>query len=45
MAKKKTRGWYYFADGYRVWVNGFSGRERGNLIREHGAIVRYIPTD
>ena len=43
MTKNKTRGWYYFADGYSCWVNGMSGAEKRNNIRKHGAIVRFIP--
>ncbi len=42
MAKKTTRGWYYFADGYSCWVNGMSGAEKRNAIRQHGAIVKFI---
>lgn len=43
MAKKNTRGMYYFADGFCCWVNGMSGTEKRNLERQHGKIVRYIP--
>ena len=45
MAKNKTRGWYTFADGYEVWVNGYSAAEKRNEIRKHGAIIRFIPTN
>lgn len=44
MAKNRTSGWYIFADGYEVWVNGFSTTEKCNEIRKHGAILRFIPT-
>ena len=44
MAKNKTRGWYIFADGYEVWVNGYSATEKRNEVRKHGAIVKFIPT-
>ena len=40
---KKTRGWYLFADGTESWFNGLSARERAAAIRQHGAIVRFIP--
>ncbi len=41
---RQTRGWYIFADGTEIWVNGFSAREKANYIARHGKIVRYIPT-
>lgn len=45
MAKtNKTRGWYTFADGYEVWVNGYSATEKRNEVRKHGVIVKFIPT-
>lgn len=43
MATNKTRGTYYFEDGYVTWVNGMSGTEKKNLIRQHGKIIRFIP--
>jgi hypothetical protein len=43
MAKKNTRGTYIFEDGYEVWVNGMSARERSIETRKHGKIVRFIP--
>ena len=39
----KTQGFYYFADGFAAWYFGLSGTEKRNLIREHGAIVRFVP--
>lgn len=44
MARTNTRGWYFFADGFQVWVNGFSATEKRNYILDHGKIVRFIPT-
>ena len=44
-AKNKTRGYYTFEDGYFVWVNGLSGLEKKNLIRQHGRIVSFEPSD
>lgn len=43
MAKNNTRGTYIFEDGYTVWVNGMSARERSIEVRKHGKIVRFIP--
>ena len=46
MAKNNgTRGWYTFADGYEVWVNGYSAQERKVEIRKHGPIVKFEPTN
>ena len=45
MAKIKTQGWYYFADGSYAWFHGLSTQERKVEIRKHGAIVRFEPTD
>lgn len=45
MARTKTRGWYWFADGTQAWYNGLSGVEKKNLIRQHGPIVRFDPTN
>ena len=45
MAKSKTRGWYVFADGYTCWYYGLSASEKKMLIREHGQIIRFTPTD
>lgn len=45
MAKIKTQGWYYFADGSYAWFYGLSAQERKVEIRKHGAIVRFEPTD
>ena len=39
---KKTRGWYYFADGYHAWFHGLSAQEKRVQIRRHGQIVRFI---
>ena len=38
------RGWYYFADGSEIWFNGLSRRERATAVRQHGAILRFVPT-
>ena len=43
MTKNNTRGTYIFEDGYTVWVNGMSARERSIEVRKHGKIVRFIP--
>jgi hypothetical protein len=45
MAKIKTQGWYYFADGSYAWFHGLSAQERKVEIRKHGAIVRFEPTN
>lgn len=45
MAKSKTRGWYVFEDGYVCWFHGLSASEKRVLIREHGQIIRFTPTD
>ena len=37
----KTRGWYTFADGYRVWFYGLSASEKKVEIRKHGKIVKF----
>lgn len=42
MARKNTRGWYYFADGYYCWRNGMSAAEKRNEERKHGKIVRFV---
>ena len=44
MAKKHTQGIYYFEDGYNCWVRGMSATEKRWAIREHGRIVKFIPT-
>lgn len=45
MARIKTQGWYVFADGYTCWFHGLSASERKMVVREHGAIVRFTPTN
>ena len=45
MARSKTRGWYVFADGYTCWYHGLSAVEKKYEIMEHGAIVKFVPTD
>ena len=45
MARNKTRGWYVFEDGYTVWINGMSAREKKIKILEHGPIIRFSPTN
>lgn len=40
----KTCGWYIYEDGFEHWVCGYSATEKKNMIREHGKIVRFIPT-
>lgn len=45
MAKNKTRGWYTFEDGYYVWFSGLSGTEKRIEIRQHGKIVKFVPTN
>ena len=44
MARKHTQGWYYFEDGTSAWFNGLSAQERGREVRQHGKIVRFVPT-
>jgi len=43
MARTNTRGFYEFADGMTAWYNGLSATEKRNLVRQHGAIIRFIP--
>ena len=46
MAKKNSsRGIYYFADGTNAWYYGLSASEKRQLIKLHGAIIKFIPTD
>ncbi len=40
----KTRGWYYFEDGFTVWFNGLSIQEKRCEIRKHGKIIKFIHT-
>lgn len=41
----KTQGWYYFEDGYHMWVHGLSANERKWAILEHGKIVKFEHTN
>jgi len=43
--KNNTRGYYWFADGTTAWYNGLSTAEKRTLIKEHGPIVRFQPTN
>lgn len=43
MKTPKTQGWYYFADGSALWFYGLSATEKKNEIRQHGAILRFVP--
>ena len=43
MKTPKSQGTYTFADGYVAWYYGLSASEKRNLIREHGAIVSFVP--
>ena len=46
MARKNTtQGWYLFEDGYYAWFHGMSGAEKRAEIRQHGAIVKFTPTN
>ena len=40
----KTRGWYTFADGYRVWFHGLSAQEKKREIMKHGQIFKFVRT-
>ena len=42
---KNTRGWYIFEDGAEIWFYGLSAQEKANEIREHGKIIKFIPTN
>ena len=42
---KNTRGAYLFADGTECWVNGLSARDKAAKIRQHGAIIKFTPTN
>ena len=41
---RNTRGWYWFEDGTQAWFHGLSAREKANEIRQHGKIVKFLPT-
>ena len=41
MAKNKTRGWYFFNDGYSIWVNGMSAAELKQLSVQHQGLRRF----
>ena len=41
MAKAKTRGWYFFNDGYSIWVNGMSAAELKQLSVQHQGLRRF----
>lgn len=45
MAKIKSQGWYYFADGTQAWFHGLSAQEKTIEIRQHGAIIKFVPTN
>lgn len=45
MAKSKTRGWYTFEDGARVWFYRLSGNEKKMEMMRHGKIVSFTPTN
>lgn len=45
MTKNKTRGWYTFEDGCRIWFRGLSGTAKKIAIIEHGQIVDFEPTN
>lgn len=45
MAKKNTRGFYLFEDGYYCWVSGMSAEEKRREIKTHGRIIRFTPTN
>ncbi len=42
--RRKTQGWYTFADGYMAWYNELSTKEQKIEIRKHGAIIKFQPT-
>lgn len=41
---RNTQGWYWFEDGSVAWFHGLSAREKANEIRQHGKIVKFLPT-
>ena len=41
----KTRGWYLFENGAKIWFNGLSGREKMTAIKKYGKIIKFIPTN
>lgn len=45
MAKVKSRGWYVFEDGSRIWFAGLSASEKKIQIMQHGKIVKFEPTN
>lgn len=40
----KTRGWYWFADGFSAWFYGLSAQDKKREIAKHGAIIRFEAT-
>lgn len=44
MARKNTKGWYTFEDGYVAWFHGLSAQEKKIEIFHHGKIVKFVPT-
>ena len=44
MAKNKTRGWYFFNDGYSIWMNGMSAAELKRLSAQHQGAAQ-VPVD
>ena len=40
----KSTGWYIFEDGYQCWYRGLSASERKWEERQHGKVVKFIPT-
>lgn len=44
MARTHTQGYYWFEDGTTAWFNGLSKREKDNEIRQHGKIIKFVPT-
>ena len=40
----KTRGWYTFEDGHKIWFRGLSAQEKKREIIKHGRIVKFVRT-
>jgi len=41
----KSRGWYYFEDGYYGWFSGLSAMEKKVEVRKHGKILKFEHTN
>lgn len=42
---KKTQGFYFFADGTKIWFNALSASEKRKAEMEHGKVLKFVPTN